>query len=51
MRCLLAAVVALATLFGRDAQASPITFDFTGTVTQVPVLDPNDPFGGTLGFL
>lgn len=30
--------------------AAPITFDFTGTVTQVPVLDPSDPFGDTIAF-
>jgi hypothetical protein len=30
--------------------AAPLTFDFTGTVTQVPVLDPSDPFGGTIHF-
>jgi hypothetical protein len=50
MRCLIVGFVALAMLFGRDAHASAITFDFSGTVTQVPVLDPNDPFGGTIGF-
>lgn len=29
--------------------AAPITFDFTGTVTQT-VFDPNDPFAGAIGF-
>ena len=30
------------------ADAAPITFVFTGTVTQDPLLDPVDPFGGTI---
>jgi len=30
--------------------ASPITFGFTGVVSQDPLLDPNDPFGGTIAF-
>ncbi len=37
-------------LGGAPVLAVPITFEFTGTVTQVPVLDPGDPFGGTIGF-
>jgi len=31
------------------AQASPITFSFTGLVSPDPLLDPDDPFGGTIG--
>ena len=30
------------------AQASPITFAFTGSVSQDPLLDPADPFGGNI---
>ena len=30
------------------AQASPITFAFTGSVSQHPLLDPVDPFGGSI---
>ena len=29
-------------------QASPITFAFTGSVTQNPLFDPADPFGGSI---
>ena len=50
MRYLCVGVAVFVTLIGADAQASPITFDFSGTVNQVPVLDPSDPFGGTIGF-
>jgi len=32
------------------AEASPITFTFTGFVSQDPLLDPDDPFGGTIAF-
>ena len=32
------------------ADAGPITFTFAGTVTQDPLLDPDDPFGGTIAF-
>jgi len=31
------------------AHASPITFSFTGLVSPYPLLDPDDPFGGTIG--
>jgi len=31
-------------------QAGPITFAYTGTVSQDPLLDPSDPFGGTIAF-
>ncbi len=31
-----------------QASATDITFDFAGTITQIPLLDPNDPFGGTI---
>ncbi len=34
----------------RVADAAPITFTFTGTVSQDPLLDPADPFGGTIAF-
>ena len=30
--------------------ASPITFGFTGVVSQDPLLDPDDPFGGSIAF-
>jgi len=30
--------------------ASPITFAFTGMVSQDPLLDPADPFGGSIAF-
>jgi PEP-CTERM motif len=50
MRCFLVGLVALATFVAGEAHASPITFDFSGNVTQVPVLDPSDPFGGTIAF-
>ena len=30
--------------------ASTITFGFTGVVSQDPLLDPDDPFGGSIGF-
>lgn len=30
--------------------ASPITFGFTGVVSQDPLLDPVDPFGGSIAF-
>lgn len=30
------------------ADASSITFSFTGVVSQDPLLDPNDPFGGSI---
>jgi PEP-CTERM motif len=30
--------------------ASPITFAFNGAVSQDPLLDPNDPFGGSIAF-
>jgi hypothetical protein len=32
------------------ADAAPITFTFAGTVSQDPLLDPDDPFGGAIGF-
>lgn len=44
-------IVAVAGLFACGssvASASPITFSFTGEVTQDPLLDPADPFGGTI---
>src|SRR5262245_49944956 len=31
-------------------QAGPLTFAYTGTVSQDPLLDPSDPFGGTIAF-
>lgn len=31
-------------------EASPITFGFTGVVSQDPLLDPDDPFGGSIAF-
>lgn len=34
--------------WGAVAHASPITFGFTGMVTQDPLLDPSDPFGGSI---
>ena len=52
MRCVLIRLTALtAGLLGMAplGQATPITFSFTGTVTQL-VTDPEDPFGGTIGF-
>ncbi len=30
------------------AYASPVTFNFTGIVSQDPLLDPSDPFGGSI---
>ena len=30
--------------------ALPITFAFNGAVSQDPLLDPNDPFGGSIAF-
>jgi PEP-CTERM motif-containing protein len=30
--------------------ASPITFNFAGEVSQDPLLDPNDPFAGSIAF-
>lgn len=50
MRCVIAVLVALVVISAREAHAVPVTFAFSGTVTQVPVLDPVDPFGGTIGF-
>ena len=35
-------------IWGGVAHAGPITFGFTGTVSQDPLLDPDDPFGGTI---
>jgi hypothetical protein len=32
------------------ANAAPITFSFTGEVSQDPLLDPDDPFGGSIAF-
>jgi len=45
-RFLLAAIVVLVTfcLTSEPATAGPITFNFTGTITQVPALDPASPF-------
>ena len=31
-------------------EAAPITFAFTGVVSQDPLLDPDDPFAGTIAF-
>ena len=36
----------LALLVAGLAHAVPITFAFTGVVSQLPLLDPDDPFGG-----
>jgi hypothetical protein len=35
---------------GGVAQAAPVTLGFTGEVTQDPLLDPDDPFGGSIAF-
>jgi hypothetical protein len=32
------------------SDAAPITFNFTGSVSQDPLLDPSDPFGGSIAF-
>jgi hypothetical protein len=45
--CCLAAFLVL--LAATQAQAAPITFSFTGTINGVPLLDPGDPFAGTIG--
>lgn len=38
----------LALLTAGLAHAVPITFAFTGVVSQEPLLDPSDPFGGSI---
>jgi hypothetical protein len=45
----LAAAAWLCTGWAAPCAAVPLTFDFTGSVTQT-VFDPNDPFAGTIGF-
>jgi hypothetical protein len=52
MRKLCAVVALLLTTLGFAgmAQAIPITFGFTGTVSQDPLLDPADPFGSPITF-
>jgi hypothetical protein len=49
----LASVLAVAAWLGAGwaapCVAAPITFDFTGSVTQA-TFDPNDPFAGGIGF-
>src|ERR1700676_2988055 len=42
---LLAALLPICAL---QVSATDITFDFAGTISQIPLLDPNDPFGGTI---
>ena len=53
LTCLNQATGCLCLLFGLvvapvAADAGPITFTFAGAVTQDPLLDPADPFGGTI---
>ncbi len=42
------AAVWLASCLGVAAFAAPITFEFSGRVSQAPTLDPADPFGGAI---
>jgi hypothetical protein len=43
-------LVGVLTCGSTGADAAPITFSFTGEVSQDPFLDPEDPFGGTIAF-
>jgi hypothetical protein len=38
----------LVLLSAAHAQAAPLTFSFAGAITGAPLLDPSDPFGGTI---
>lgn len=42
------ALAALVAGWSGTAYAVPITFGFTGVVSQDPLLDPDDPFGGAI---
>jgi hypothetical protein len=46
--CAIVALLLTALGFVGMAQTMPIPFDFTGTVSQGPLLDPNDPFSGSI---
>jgi hypothetical protein len=52
MRPAISALAVVFLLFGfglEAASAAPITFQFGGTVSQDPLLDPDDPFAGSIG--
>ena len=49
-RIFFAALIAAGALaYASPTSAAPVTFDFSGTVTQLST-DPDDPFNGTVGF-
>ena len=47
-KALIALLATLLSICAMRAMASAVTFDFAGIITQIPVLDPDDPFGGTI---
>lgn len=49
MRAFAGVAALLILLVAAPAHAASITFSFTGMLTGVPLLDPDDPFGGTIG--